>query len=171
MSLEGTHPSLSFPRSESVTAVGVVDGRPDDVEKSLAALPRFAAPLPAYLKLGFPRPVSSRGEGLQVGDERVVHFAGGEGRPGDLRLRVEEHRSGRVVFRVLSDGTKLAHWLALGSSEVIFREVAPGKTEVRWTIRYDRLLDPAWYFGPWERYAVRLAAGYLIDTLATPGAR
>ena len=39
---------------------------------------------------------------------------------------------------------------------------------MRWTLRYRRLLDPAWYFGPWERYAVRLAAGYLIDTVATP---
>ena len=171
MSLEGTHPSLSFSRDESVTVARVVAARPEDVERVLAATPRFAAPLPAYLRLGFPRPVAARGEGLQVGDERVVHFAGGEGRPGDLRLRVEEHRSGRVVFRVVSDGTKLAHWLALGSSEVLFHEVAPGKTEVRWTIRYDRLLDPAWYFGPWERYAVHLAAGYLIDTLATPGAR
>jgi hypothetical protein len=39
---------------------------------------------------------------------------------------------------------------------------------VRWTIRYRRDLDPAWYFGPWERYAVRLAGNYLIDNVATP---
>ena len=28
-------------------------------------------------------------------------------------------------------------------------------------MRYDRGLDPAWYFGPFERYAARLAADYL----------
>jgi len=39
---------------------------------------------------------------------------------------------------------------------------------VTWTLDYERGLDPAWYFGPWERYATRLAAGYLIDAVATP---
>jgi hypothetical protein len=29
-------------------------------------------------------------------------------------------------------------------------------------------LDPAWYFAPLERYGARLAAGYLVETLATP---
>jgi hypothetical protein len=41
-------------------------------------------------------------------------------------------------------------------------------TRVTWTLRYRRGLDPAWYFGPWERYAVRLAAAYLIESVATP---
>jgi hypothetical protein len=39
---------------------------------------------------------------------------------------------------------------------------------VTWTLRYRRRLDPAWYFVPLERYGARLAAGYLIETLATP---
>ena len=37
-----------------------------------------------------------------------------------------------------------------------------------WTLSYRRRLDPAWYFAPLERYGVGLAAGYLIETLATP---
>jgi hypothetical protein len=59
------------------------------------------------------------------------------------------------------------HWLSWRSAEVRWRAV-PGGTEVRWTLRYRRRLDPAWYFAPLERYGVRLAAGYLIETLATP---
>jgi hypothetical protein len=39
---------------------------------------------------------------------------------------------------------------------------------VTWSLRYRRMLDPAWYFGPMQRYANQLTAGYLIDTLATP---
>jgi hypothetical protein len=35
-------------------------------------------------------------------------------------------------------------------------------------LHYRRNLDPAWYFGPWERYGVGLAGKYLIDNLATP---
>ena len=41
-------------------------------------------------------------------------------------------------------------------------------SRVSWSLRYRRELDPAWYFGPWERYGVGLAAGYLIDNLAAP---
>ena len=29
-------------------------------------------------------------------------------------------------------------------------------TQVTWSIRYRRDLDPAWYFGPMERFAVGL---------------
>ena len=170
MSFEGTRSSLSFSRTESVTAVRRVAGRPEDVEHELAATPRFDAPLPVFLRLRFPRPVEARGAGLNDGDPRVIHFAGGEGRPGDLTLRVEEHGPGRVVFRAVGDSSKVAHWLDWRASEVEFHEVSPGETEVRWTIRYERLLDPAWYFGPWERYATRLAADYLVGTVATPTA-
>ena len=32
----------------------------------------------------------------------------------------------------------------------------------------DRQLDPYWYFGPWEQFAVGQAANYLITANATP---
>ena len=41
-------------------------------------------------------------------------------------------------------------------------------TQVTWRIDSERRLDPAWYFAPWQRYAVGLSAEYLIDTVATP---
>ena len=39
------------------------------------------------------------------------------------------------------------------SAEVEWHETGDAQTRVRWTLRYRRSLDPAWYFGPWERYA------------------
>jgi hypothetical protein len=39
---------------------------------------------------------------------------------------------------------------------------------VTWTIHFNRQLDPAWYFVPWERAAVHEAARYLILANATP---
>ena len=53
------------------------------------------------------------------------------------------------------------------TSEFTFRPQGD-RTQVTWTLAYERALDPAWYFGPWERYATRLAAGYLIDAVARP---
>ena len=69
-----------------------------------------------------------------------------------------------MTFRPAHDDSYITHWLSWRDIDVEWREVAPGRTEVSWTLRYRRRLDPAWYFAPLERYATGLAAGYLIDT-------
>jgi len=170
-SLEGVRPGWSFSREETVFAERTVAAAAADVEKSLAETPRFGRRLPLYLRLKFPRPVAASGSGLETGSLRVVHFAGGEGKPGDLILRVSDRGPGWVRFDVVSDSSKIAHWLDWRQAEVRWSPAGDNATRVRWTVRYTRRLDPAWYFGPWERYAVRLAAGYLVDTVATPGVR
>jgi hypothetical protein len=166
-SLEGTTPSLSFSRGNEVTATKIVAGTPAEVERSLARAPVFDAPLPPFLRLKFPLPTSASGDGLHVGAERRIHFAGGEGKPGDLTMRVAGRTATSVTFRAESDTSHIAHWMTWRESRVTWRPIGPAQTEVTWTIAYDRELDPAWYFGPWERYATRLAAEYLIDTVAS----
>lgn len=168
MSLEGVTPKLSFPREETVVVEEVVPASAAQVVQQLSSDPRFSAPLPAYLRLGFPRPIEASGQGLAVGDRRVIRFGGGEGKPGDLILAVSQSDANRVVFQAESDTSHIAHWLTWRSAEVEWRETADAQTRVRWTLRYRRSLDPAWYFGPWERYAVRLSGEYLAGTLTTP---
>jgi len=167
MSLEGTRPSLSFNRDEQVTARRVVAAGPQEVENALRYSPRIDLGLPFYLRLGFPHPTEAHGEGLEPGALRRIHFAGGEGHPGDIVLQVTDYAPGRVRFRVISNETKVTHWLDLKEAEIQWHAVG-NKTEVTWSLRYRRLLDPAWYFAPWERYAVHLAADYLIRANATP---
>jgi hypothetical protein len=102
------------------------------------------------------------------GATRTVHFAGGEGKPGDLLLKVSESRTGYVRFDAVSDHSKLAHWLDWKSAEVEWSATDAQHVRVTWTLHFQRRLDPAWYFRPWERYATRLAAEYLIRANATP---
>jgi len=168
MSLEGTHPSLSFDRDEEVTVERIVVGTPDEVEARLAEVPAFGKPLPWFLRLHFPVPGATEGSGLEPGSRRRIHFVEGEGRPGDLVMEVSTREPGRAVFRKVSDSSEIAGWLEWNESDVRWRSAGPNLTRVTWTIRYQRRLDPYWYFGPGERHAVRLAAGHLIDCLATP---
>jgi hypothetical protein len=168
LSLEGVSDRLSFPREQRVQVERLVTARPEEVEAVLAGPMSFHTRLPIYLRIGFPRPVSARGTGLELGAERAIHFAGGEGHPGDLVMQVESRDSSGVVFRAVEDHSKIAHWLAWRTAEVRWRAVDANHTAVTWTLQYRRGLDPAWYFVPWERYGTRLAAGYLIDNLATP---
>jgi hypothetical protein len=169
MCLEGTTPELSLNRHETVEAVKAVDGSADAVTQMLSLSPRVDTALPGFLRIGFPRPLEAHGEGLEVGAMRTIHFAGAEGDPpGDLVMRVAERRPGYVRFETVSDGSKLTQWIRWTSSEVEWKQVDAGRTEVKWRIHFDRQLDPAWYFTPWERFAVKDAAGYLIEANARP---
>jgi hypothetical protein len=166
--LEGVIPGFEFRRDATVTRTRVVAGSASDVEAALGRVPRFERELPAFFKLGFPTPGVTGGEGLTIGAERRVEFLHGAHHPGSLVLRVASRTPRSVTFRQEHDDSYITHWLSWRDIDVEWREIAPGQTEVSWTLRYRRRLDPAWYFAPLERYAVGLAAGYLIDTLATP---
>ena len=166
--MEGVVPRFEFPRESEATATRIVPASPAEVERALAAPIRFDRPRPAFLRLGFPVPGAAEGAGLRVGDRRTVMLDHGH-HPGALVMEVRAASPGRVEFATVSDDSYVVHWLSWRSAEVRWRAV-PGGTEVRWTLRYRRRLDPAWYFAPLERYGVGVAAGYLADALATPRA-
>jgi len=168
VSLEGTTEALSFERHEQVAVSRTTNAEPAAVVERLAAPPRFNHALPPLLQAGFPRPQWIESDGIEPGDQWRIRFAGGEGQPGTLVLEVVERAPGRVRFAAVEDDTKIAHWLTWREAMVEWEVGPTGGTEVTWTLTYDRELDPAWYFAPLERYAVALAAGFLIDNLAVP---
>ena len=165
MSLEGTHEMLSFPRENTVTQARIVKASSAEVASRMAATPQFTDPLPTYLRLGFPRPASTTGEGLTLGSIRRIHFAGGEGKPGDATFAVVASGQDFVEFRSAGDTSHIAHWLSWHGADVRWRAIDSTHTRIEWTIRYRRLLDPSWYFHPWERYAVGLLGTYYLDSL------
>ena len=169
MSLEGVIPQFAFDRRQMVEVTRVVDAPAEKVESAMAESPRLGEQLPAFLRIGFPHPMEAKGSGLEVGTERAILFSGAEGDPaGWLAMRVTEHRPGYVRFETVSDGSKLTQWIRWDASEVTWAPVDGWHTRVTWRVHFERELDPAWYFTPWERVAVRDAAGYLIDVNATP---
>jgi hypothetical protein len=97
-----------------------------------------------------------------------MRLDGMEARTGDLVLELAESGPGIVRWRAVSDTSHMTHFLDWTDIVVRWERVGAYETKVTWTLRYRRGLDPAWYFGPMERYAVGLTAGYLIDAVATP---
>lgn len=173
--LEGVVPATSLNRDERVTATVVVPAAAGDVARAIHEPPRFDRPLPRYLRMGFPRPSITRIAQGDGGARWEIEILGGEmridgiePRTGTLVLDVVETRPQYVRWRATSDNSHMTHYLTWQESSVAWKAVGPRSTEVTWTLRYRRGLDPAWYFGPWERYAARLAARYLIDAVATP---
>lgn len=180
-SLEGVAGS-PFDASDGVTASTTVAASPAEVEAALAATPRFETDLPAFLTVGFNRPVAASGSGVEVGDDRTIDFAGGTHDDHPLRLfgvtgerSVDHHSSmhltvvesgpGRVVFAVDHDMTMLARWVDLERAVVTWEAVDDTSTRVSWRLEYERLLFPTAYFAPLQRFGMDQAVGYLLDAV------
>jgi len=175
MSMEGVTDFTTLNREESVAQSRVVQAPSQAVERALFEPPRFDRVRPFYLRAGFPSPLSTRIERRADRTRWVIQVRGGEmrlngmeARTGDLVLELEEARPGLVRWRAVSDTSHVTHFRTWREIVVQWEPVDVHTTRVTWTLRYRRGLDPAWYFGPMERYAARLAAGYLIDSVATP---
>jgi hypothetical protein len=167
--MEGVVPQLTWSRGQSVSVTRVVPAPENAVEASLSQSPRLDTALPRFLRIGFPRPLEATGQGLSVGATRIIHFAGAEGDPpGDLVMRITDRGPGYARFETVSDDIKLTQWLRWDDSEVEWAPVDAEHTRVTWRIHFERQLDPAWYFAPWERTAVRAVARFLIAANATP---
>jgi hypothetical protein len=163
MSLEGVSGFLSFPRDEAVTVSDEVANTVESTRARLAKGPVFnLTELPAFLKLGFPTPHLIEGSGLEMNDTWLIHFAGGEGKPGNLTAKVIESSKNRIVVKCIDDTSHLSHWLDWKVAEWSLEPTSSG-TKVTLTIRYQRRLDPAWYFKPIERYGVRKAGEYFLS--------
>lgn len=175
MSLEGVTSLTTIDRGASITQSKIVRAEPDAIRRALFEPPRFERVLPLYLRAGFPQAIGTRIERRPDATYWVVTIRGGEmrlngmePRSGELVLRLEEQRPGYVRWRAVSDTSHTTHFLTWQDIVVEWSKAGDCRTKVSWTLGYQRGLDPAWYFGPWERYAVTLAAMYLIDTVATP---
>lgn len=169
MSLEGITGALSFPRDEEITVSQELSLPPAAAREQLARGPQFVlSELPAFLKLGFPAPHRIAGGGLESGDKWLIHFAGGEGKPGDLSAEVVASGPTHIRVVCVADTSHIAHWLDWKEAEWMIEPSATG-SRVTLTMRYRRLLDPAWYFKPIERYGVKKAGEYfLAQTYKTP---
>ena len=163
MSLEGVTGWLSFPRDEVVIVEQWTPLDPKAAWARLSEGPSFdLESLPLFLRLGFPMPREIDGGGLEVGDRWQIHFSGGEGQPGDLIAEVIESGDGHARVQRVADTSHISHWLDWQEAEWHLSPEAGG-TRVTLTMRYERLLDPAWYFKPIERYGVRQAGHYILQ--------
>ena len=161
-SVEGTVTSL--PRGGEVTATRTAPAG-TDLNHALAAAPVFGPVRSPLLRLKFPKPVRAGGAGLEPGATRHIDFTprkslgiGATPTPRSMDLTVIRHAPGLVVFAITRD-TTLARWLQFTEAE--FRWQGSRLTVI---LRYRRTFDPAWYFGPVQRYGMREAAAYLAET-------
>jgi hypothetical protein len=153
---EGVSPQLSFSRDDVVTRSLVVNASPAAIKTHLAKPIHFAAQDSLFLSL-FPLPDGAFTGSLHQGDVHRLHFT-------YRRWFVTNVHKGEMHVRLAEVSDQRIR------TEIDLTPLPDGKTRVSLSVRYTRLLDPYWYFGPMQHYAIEKSADYLLSNVIDPGA-
>lgn len=167
LSVEGTSDVTSFDREATATATVATELTPTQLLENLAT--PFELPESSNWMLSvFPMPHSIEAGSLQVGDIHRVHtryhrWFVTNTHEGVIELRLDSVSPERVTISFVKDTSYFSTYVRLIASEFRFTTDEHGVTNVSLTIRYERRLDPAWYFQPMQAYAMESMAAHLIE--------
>jgi hypothetical protein len=169
LAVEGLTGATTVPRYNEASYTRILPGSPASLQANMAKPIEFEARRHWFLWL-FPMPTRVQSGTLKVGDVHRLHFVYKRWffaniQRGDMAIRIAEVGPARIRTEIVQNDSYLSHYMKIDGTEVRFRDVGGGRTQVSLTVKYHRLLDPAWYFGPMERFAAKQSARYLIDTI------
>ena len=170
MSLEGVNDTLSFNRKESIVIKRTTQLTAKEFEEKLAIGPRFdEVDVPHILSLLFPTPLPCQeNRSLALGSQWTIPFDHGGDIPRNLTVRVTEKNDYSVVFTPVQDETEYGNWLTWKAITWKWTETESGQTEFSATFDFERRLDPAFYFGPLQRWGVSEAGELFVDAIVGP---
>jgi len=166
---EGLLPSTTLPREQTATYSAITDLSVAELKANMAAPILFSTKRNWFLKL-FPIPDEVQAGTLVAGDVHNLHFTYkrwvfGNFQHGDMDIKIAAVEPLYVRTEILHNSSYFSHYAQVHGTDVHFTPLAGGQTQVSLTVRYRRLLDPAWYFGPMQDYAVSQSAKYLVENV------
>ena len=169
LSLEGVSAATTLDRENRVTHVATVEAGIAELKANLAKPIAFDKPRQWFIAL-FPAPVRVEAGSLNPGDIHKVGFVYRKwivtnAKHGEMLLRIDAVGDDGVETTVIENDSYLASYMTIEGTRIRFEEVGPGRTRVSLTIFYKRKLDPVWYFGPLQRFAMTESARYLVDAV------
>lgn len=169
MSFEGVVPPVTFERDSEATYSAVTDAGISALKRNMARPIAFDHDRHWSLAV-FPLPVAVEAGSLGPGDVHTLHFVYRRWfftntHRGEMQLRLVEVGDSRVRTEVVKNTSYLANYLEITGTEVNFTELGSGSVRIELSVRYRRLLDPYWYFGPLQHFAVEQSAKYLIESV------
>lgn len=169
---EGVVPNLAFEREYSVTKDLVIAASVSDIQKQLIQPMELDVERNWLLSL-FPMPTNIQAETLSAGDVHEIDFVYHRWfvtntHKGQMKLELTDVESDYIRTTFLDDSSYIGNYLNLKGTEIHFQPTEQGHTKVSLTIHYHRFLDPAWYFGPIQEYAIGQTATLLLNELFVP---
>lgn len=170
--MEGVVPAATSERAETVVVTRTFDASPDEVWANIAVPPELATERHWFLRV-FPLPDRVDAPRIVAGDTHVFGFTYRRwlvtnAHRGEMHVRIDEADGRRLRTTVTRNDSYLAHYLDISGTAFELSDLPGGQTELTLTVRYERKLDPAWYFVPLQRFAIEKSAGYFADTMIDP---
>jgi hypothetical protein len=168
-SLEGIHPNLSFERYNEVTSSKVVNLSIDQIKKNLIKPVELDQKRHWFLAL-FPMPYEFDANSLTEGDVHTIKYRYHRWfvtntHEGFTKMMVAEVSDQKIRMQIIEDTSYTSTYINAHGTEINLIPIDARSTEIRLTVKYERLLDPAWYFDPLQRYASGLLGEYLIGVM------
>jgi len=169
---EGTHPELSIERHNTVVVTRIINASVEQIKVGLSSPIDLQKDRAWFLEL-FPMPYKIRGASLSEGDVHEIYFRYHRWfitntHEGSMKMKIERVEGNQIQTRFIEDSSYIAKYLKLKSIELKLVPIAKDKTQIEFSISYDRLLDPAWYFEPLQSYGITKSIGFLLDEVVTP---
>ena len=169
---EGVIPEFSFEREYEVVSEKIISANIDDIKHQLKQ-PIELDKTRHWLLTLFPMPYDIDAETLVAGDVHTINFRYHRWfvtntHEGSMKLEISEVEDNYIRTRFIEDTSYISNYLKLYGTEINLEAIGNNKTKVTLRIKYHRFLDPVWYFGPLQEYAVGLSAKFLLDEVITP---
>ncbi len=169
---EGIVPELSFEREYEVTREKVISANIEDIKQQLIQ-PIELNKSRHWLLTLFPMPYDIAAQSLKAGDIHTINFRYHRWfvtntHEGHMKLEISEVDDYAIRTRFIEDTSYISNYLKLHGTEIKLIPMENNQTKVSLKIKYHRFLDPVWYFGPLQEYAVGESANFLLDEVITP---
>ena len=169
---EGVIPEFSFEREYEVVSDKIISANIEDIKNKLKQ-PIELDKSRHWLLALFPMPYDIDAETLVAGDVHTINFRYHRWfvtntHEGSMKLEISEVEDNYIRTRFVEDTSYISNYLKLYGTEINLEAIDNNTTKVTLRIKYHRFLDPVWYFGPLQEYAVGLSAQFLLDEVITP---
>lgn len=169
LSSEGVFPQTTFERYQIVQHSIVTDQNQAELKANLIRPLEFSGTRHWFLKL-FPLPDSIAAGSLEEGDVHKLDFTYWRWfftneHKGSLYVKLKEVSENRITTEIVKNTSFYARYLDIKNTRIDFDPLSNGKTKVTLHIGYERKLDPYWYFGPMQHFAMNKAAEVIVNDI------
>jgi len=165
-SAEGITPQYTAQTRHEVSANRVIALTPGQIKRNLARSMQITRSDNALLSL-FPMPYRIEAGTLRPGDIHRAYYRYDKwivanSHEGLAEFRITEVSDHDIRMELTQDTSYISHYMDIQGTHISMHPVDANHTDVRLTVIYDRLLSPAWYFGPLQTYAVEKMTELLL---------
>ena len=166
---EGLVPATTVERSGTATYVSESPLSVAELQANMARPIAFESERHWFLKL-FPLPDEIAAGSLREGDLHTFHFTYKRwiftnAHKGEMHVKIAKVSDRHIRTEITRNDSYLANYMRIDGTDVRFTPQANGKTRVAVSVRYERRLDPAWYFGSMQHFAAEQSAKLFLSDI------